>query len=134
MEHVGYDYNTIHTTVHTGAYNHSIGTQKGKSAGYKNVDTEFHLYSVEWLPDKLRFFVDQQEQFVFDPSKLITPVTSGQWPFDKRFHLLINLAFGGNWGGAKGVDYDILPAVLEVDYVRVYQSPEITALAMRLEG
>jgi glucosylceramidase len=129
MEHVGYDYNTIHTTVHTGAYNHSIGTQKGKSAVYKNVDTEFHLYSIEWLPDKIRFFVDQQEQYVFDPSKLITAATYKQWPFDKRFHLLINLAFGGNWGGAKGVDYGSLPATMEVDYVRVYQSPEITALA-----
>jgi beta-glucanase (GH16 family) len=129
MEHVGYDYNTIHTTVHTGAYNHGIGTQKGKSQGYQNVDTEFHRYSIEWLPDKIRFLVDEQEQYVFEPSKLITVATYRQWPFDKRFHLLINLAFGGNWGGAQGVDYNVLPAIMEVDYVRVYQAPEITALA-----
>jgi beta-glucanase (GH16 family) len=128
MEHVGYDYNTIHTTVHTGAYNHTLGTQKGKSARYKNVDTEFHVYSIEWLPDKIRFFVDGNEQFVFDPSMLITAATYRHWPFDKRFHLLLNVAFGGDWGGAKGVDYDILPVSMEIDYVRVYQAPEITAL------
>ena len=52
----------------------------------------------------------------------------GTWPVDQRFHLLINLAFGGNWGGAQGLDYGALPARMEIDSVRVYQSREITAL------
>ena len=43
-------------------------------------------------------------------------------------HLLINLAFGGTWGGSMGIDESCLPARFEVDYVRVYQSPEILAL------
>jgi len=44
------------------------------------------------------------------------------WPFDKRFHLLLNVAVGGNWGGQKGIDETIFPRSMVVDYVRVYQS------------
>jgi beta-glucanase (GH16 family) len=43
------------------------------------------------------------------------------WPFDQPFHLIMNLAVGGNWGGAKGIDESIWPQRMEVDYVRVYQ-------------
>lgn len=43
------------------------------------------------------------------------------WPFDQRFYLIINLAIGGNWGGAKGVDPAIWPQRMEIDYVRIYQ-------------
>jgi glucosylceramidase len=132
MEHVGYEQNTIHTTVHTGAFNHTKSTQKGKSLPYQQVDTAFHRYSIEWLPDRIYFFVDGKEQFVFDPLRYAKDISSQHWPFDKRFHLLINLAFGGNWGGTKGVDYAALPARLEIDYVRVYQAPEITALAEKI--
>lgn len=128
MEHVGYDMNTIHTTVHTKSYNHTSGTQKGKSQKVENVSTEFHKYSIEWLPDKILFFIDDEEVNSFEPSKLITAPTYKEWPFDKRFHLLINIAFGGNWGGAQGVDENCIPVTMEIDYVRVYQSPEINAL------
>jgi hypothetical protein len=44
-----------------------------------------------------------------------------EWPFDQRFHLLINIAVGGNWGGQKGVDDAIFPQKMWIDYVRVYQ-------------
>ena len=41
---------------------------------------------------------------------------------------LLNIAFGGNWGGARGIEENVLPQRMLVDYVRVYQSPEIAAL------
>ena len=43
------------------------------------------------------------------------------WPFDQRFHLLLNIAIGGTWGGQQGIDDSIFPVHLMVDYVRVYQ-------------
>ena len=43
------------------------------------------------------------------------------WPFDKEFHLLLNIAVGGNWGGKFGVDDTTFPQKMLVDYVRVYQ-------------
>ena len=39
---------------------------------------------------------------------------------DKRFHLIFNVAIGGNWGGAMGIDDNIFPSRMEIDYVRVY--------------
>lgn len=121
MEHVGYDMNVIHGTVHTKAYNHNIGTSKGDSIKVSNVSEGFHVYAIEWLPDKMKFLVDGKQYYEFDPYKYSTVVTGEQWPFDNPFHLLINIAVGGGWGGAKGVDEAIFPQTLEVDYVRVYQ-------------
>jgi hypothetical protein len=45
-----------------------------------------------------------------------------QWPFDRDFQILLNVAVGGNWGGQKGVDESIWPQRMEIDYVRVLQS------------
>jgi beta-glucanase (GH16 family) len=44
-----------------------------------------------------------------------------QWPFDKPFHLILNLAIGGDWGGVKGIDDAAFPQRMEVDFVRFYQ-------------
>jgi beta-glucanase (GH16 family) len=128
MEHVGYDEDNIVTTVHTQAYNHRRGTQMGGTKRYADITDDFHVYSIEWLPDKIIFRVDDEENYIFDPSEHITQATYHQWPFDQKFYLILNVAFGGDWGGAEGVDYECLPAAMEVDWVRVYQSPEITAL------
>ena len=129
MEHVGFDLNNVHASIHTLAFHHSIGTNKG--SGPKHIPTateEFHIYSIEWLPDRIHFFFDDDLVYTYDPSQYTSRVTFEEWPFDKRFHLLMNIAWGGNWGGSRGVDDDALPVRMEIDYVRVYQSPEINAL------
>ena len=43
------------------------------------------------------------------------------WPFDKNFHVILNLAIGGDWAGAKGIDDAAMPQRMEVDYFRVWQ-------------
>lgn len=118
MEYVGYNPNIVHSTVHTKAYNHMIGTQKGKSTTIANAETEFHIYAVEWTADYIRGFVDGKQYFEFLNDKLNNVET---WPFNKPFYLKLNLAWGGNWGGTQGVDETKLPATYEIDYVRVYQ-------------
>lgn len=120
MEHVGYMENIIHSTVHTEAFNHVKGTQLGGMVTVDDITENFHLYSVEWDAQKMVFRVDDTVIFTYAP-KLEGDVTDAEWPFDKPFHLILNLAFGGNWGGAKGVDMNVLPARYEVDYVKVYQ-------------
>ena len=117
MEHVGYDPTRIFGTVHTEAYNHSTGTQKGSNRIVSTAETEFHLYSIEWFQDRIEFFIDDIKYFTFTNENK----TYEEWPFDKRFHLLLNIAIGGSWGGAQGVDNTIFPTSMEIDYVRVYQ-------------
>lgn len=128
MEHVGYEMGRIHGTVHTSAYNHIKGTQLGKSVTRDDAHEVYHIYTIEWYPDKIKFFVDEKIYYVFKPSNMISDVTYKEWPFDQRFHLLLNIAVGGNWGGANGVDETIFPQSMVVDYVRVYQSEEINQL------
>jgi len=116
MEYVGYEPDVIHQTVHTQAYNHLNGTEQSNSSNVETAEEEFHLYAIEWTPDKIDFFVDGRLRFTFENEG-----TWQKWPFDKRFHLLLNVAIGGNWGGAHGVDDSIFPVQMEVDYVRVYK-------------
>ncbi len=121
MEHVGFDQNVVHANVHTKAFNHSIGTNKGNRITVPTASSEFHVYACEWKPDLLIFLMDGKEYFRFQKDR-----TYGwaEWPFDKPQHLLLNLAVGGNWGGQKGVDNSIFPQSMEVDYVRVYKLVE----------
>ncbi len=117
MENVGYWPDSVLGTIHTGAYNGMLGTQKTEGLHYKDLSTAFHEYSIEWNKDSISFFVDQKKYQVFinDHKGFKT------WPFDKRFHLLINIAVGGNWGGKYGVDDSIFPQKMEIDYIRIYQ-------------
>jgi len=118
MEHVGYDPGVIHGTIHTEAYNHIKGTQKEGKINIPDAQDAFHVYAVNWEDNKMEFFVDD---------KLYHTVTRDPkddykgWPFDQRFYLIMNIAVGGNWGGAQGVDPDIWPQRMEIDYVRVYR-------------
>lgn len=128
MEHVGYDQNKVHGSIHTKFFNHSINTQRSDYLIIETASEAFHKYSIEWLPDRIRFYIDDVLYFNFQPGRQITCPTFGEWPFDQRFHLLLNIAIGGNWGGVEGVDDTIFPQRLEIDYVRVYQSEFIKNL------
>lgn len=124
MEHVGYEMGIVHGTVHTAAYNHMLNTQVGDRIMLADASETFHIYSVQWYPDKIKFLVDENEYYIYEPLNLVDSPSHNEWPFDQSFHLLLNIAIGGNWGGAKGVDDTIFPQKMEVDYVRVYQSLE----------
>lgn len=125
MEHVGYEPGVIHATVHTEAYNHAIGTQVGTSVTVPDFAAAFHDYTIEWTADKVDVYVDDQKYFTFNNDQTGNSAT---WPFDKRFHLILNIAIGGNWGGKLGIDSTLNAATMEIDYVRIYSresGPEI---------
>jgi beta-glucanase (GH16 family) len=124
MEHVGYDMGRVHGSLHSLANNWVTETQPTGSVAVANVDQEFHTYSVDWSPDGIRFAVDGVE-FMHAPN----PATGWEaWPFDQPFYLIMNLAVGGFWGGQQGIDPDIWPQRLEIDYVRVYDNGHTVAL------
>jgi len=117
VEYVGYAKDSVFGTVHTGSFNHVIGNQKSGSIIVKDAETKFHLYSMEWDKDKIKFLVDNKEYYTYaNPAK-----TSMEWPYDQLFHLVLNIAVGGGLGGRRGMDDSIFPQAMEVDYVRVYQ-------------
>ena len=121
MEHVGFNPDTVHSTVHTAAYNHMLGTHRGSSINVPTARSEFNLYAVEWTPSRIRGFVNDNHYFTFENERLTDPDADFRhWPFDKPFHLILNIAVGGSWGGRHGVDPEIWPQRMEVDWVRVY--------------
>ena len=119
MEHVGFNQGYIHGSVHCKKYYHSIGTQRTDTIKVEDCSEKFHVYAVEWNKDSVKVSMDTKAFFKFANEH------SGYdaWPFDNKMHLLLNIAVGGNWGGQKGVDENIWPQKMEIDYVRVYQTP-----------
>lgn len=117
MEHVGYDQGHVHSTIHCDAYNHVIGTQVGSGIQVPDAHLNYHVYALEWWEDRIEAYVDDEKYFTF-PNEGKDWRT---WPFDHPFYLILNLAIGGNWGGAQGIDDSIFPQQLEIDYVRVYE-------------
>ncbi len=117
MENVGYNPFVIVASAHTESYNHSIGTQKSGTINITDCYTAFHVYALEWDSNEYRVYVDDKHYFTF----LNEGTGYKAWPFNRRFHLLLNVAVGGNWGGAQGIDDTIFPRSMVIDYVRVYQ-------------
>ena len=123
MEHVGFDPEIIHASVHTRAYNHVDRTQRTAQTPVAGAQDDFHVYAVGWTTERIRAFVDGREYFAIANERLSNAQADWrQWPFDRDFHILLNIAVGGNWGGQKGVDDSIWPQRMEIDYVRVLQT------------
>lgn len=118
MENVGFEPDSIVASVHTAAHNFSLGTQKNNKLNLPNISNDFHTYTLDWYPERLVFSVDEQEYFVYQNEGK----GYEQWPFDQPMYLILNLAYGGNWGGLRGIEPDKLPQKMEIDYVRVYQN------------
>merc|ERR1712129_639246 len=107
-----------HGTVHTQAYHHSIGSQRGGSVHLDVKD--WHTYTVEWRPDLMLFACDGVVYQIF--RKASDDVD--KWPFNRQFYLMLNMAVGGDWGGKGGVAdsaFDGDGQIMEVDWVRVEQ-------------
>jgi beta-glucanase (GH16 family) len=121
MEFVGFDPGKIHANVHTRKYNHLLHNGKGSEIAIPDASEAFHVYAMEWDADRLDFFVDDHKYFSYSNEG----TGHDAWPFDKDQYLILNLALGGGWGGAHGMDDAIYPQRYYIDYVRVYQkAPE----------
>ena len=118
LEHVGYEMGHVHGTVHNLAYYWVNWEQRKGRILLDAPDQNWHVYALEWSPNRIDAFVDDTLYFTYvnehDGWK--------SWPYDHPFHLVVNLAVGGAWGRAGGgIDDEIFPQRLLVDYVRVYQ-------------
>lgn len=116
MEHVGYDPSFIQGSIHTpSSYGQTINSGRLR---VNDCETAFHTYGMTWTPSKIEYYIDDPDHpyYTYNPAVK----NASTWPFDKPCFLIINLAVGGNWGGAQGVDDSIFPVSMQVDYVRVY--------------
>ncbi len=118
MEHVGYSPDSLFGTIHTEAFNHVNGKARSGILRDTTLESDFHVYGIDWRDDRIDFYFDGRQYHTF---KKVPGAGPEEWPFDLPQYLLLNLAVGGNWGGRRGVDEAIWPRRMEVDYVRIYQ-------------
>ena len=120
MEHVGYDQDNVHCTIHTASFNGQLNTQNSASTVVAGASNDCHVDRVDWTPYSITGYVDDVKYFTY-----INPNSGvATWPFDQDFFMILNIAVGGNWGGAQGVDDTVFPASMIIDYVKVYKMIE----------
>ncbi len=111
MECLGQDPWTIYGTIHFGqsvAGHQQLGGRYTRSG--ESYAGDFHVFAIEWDSTSITWFVDGAKYYSATKSS----------PFDKRFHMLLNVAVGGNWPGSPD-EFTAFPQTMKVDYVRVYE-------------
>jgi len=117
MEEVGYRPNYVSSSLHANSHVHSNNTQVTAEKYCSTAEGEFHTYAILWTADNITTYVDGEQILSYDNRGLGTD----DWPYNAPFYVILNLAWGGDWGGIQGVDESKLPVTMEVDYVRVFQ-------------
>lgn len=116
MEHVGYEMDIVHGSLHTGDFNFREGWHPTGEMIIPRVDSEFYTYTVEWTPYQMDMYIDDYLYMTYRNDG----EGSGHWPYDGSFYLIMNIAVGGGWGGQQGIDESVFPQEMVVDYVRMY--------------
>ncbi len=118
MEHVARLPNRVFGTLHGPGY--SGGQAFGNTIDLSSpVADAFHTFAIEWQPGEIRWYIDGVEYHRATPAD----VAPNQWVYDHPFFMLLNVAVGGNFGGAVGSE-TTFPQKLVVDYVRHYQAAD----------
>lgn len=117
MEYVGMDPDNLYYTIHYQGMTGKGHESSGIKTNYQKPYDKFVKFTLIWTPTKMEWLEDDKLVHTYvkksdDPK---------EWPFNKKFYLILNLAYGGAWGGQRGVDDKILPSKFYIDYVRVYQ-------------
>jgi beta-glucanase (GH16 family) len=123
MENLGSEPTMVHGSMHGPGYSgaHPLTAtyalppdHTGKPSRFTDA---FHIFAVEWEPERVRFYVDEH-LYATQSKSDIPPGT--RWVFDHPFFILLNVAVGGNWPGSPDAS-TVFPQRMLVDYVRVYQ-------------
>lgn len=119
MEYRGQQPTVVLGSVHGPGYAAGQAISKEFRLENNRFDTDFHIFGIEWSPDKINFYVDDVLYNQITPNDV-----TGQWVFDGPFYMLLNVAVGGNFVGAPNSETRF-PQTMEVDYVRVYRNDNL---------
>ena len=115
MELRGQQPNIINGSIHGPGYSGGNAVTKGYGLQDGRFDEQFHLFAVEWFPDRIDFFVDDYLYQRIEPADV-----SGEWVYTQPFFLILNIAVGGNYVGFP-TEQTPFPQTMVVDYVRIYE-------------
>ncbi len=115
MEVIGREPRLSHGTIHGPGYAGAKGPSATWSPAQGEVGDDFHVFALDWEPNRLRFSVDGQLFATRTPADIPEDET---WVFDHDFFLLLTVAVGGGWPGDPDSSTPF-PAEMLVDWVRV---------------
>jgi beta-glucanase (GH16 family) len=113
--------NYIQSAMHTPS---SYGNTKdiGGIEASSNIDSNYHVYSMNWSPNEISFLLDNKIFYTYNP----VVKNASTWPFDKEQYLLLNIAMGGVAGQ---IVSNFTKTSMVIDYVRVYQNTTVDTQA-----
>ncbi|MFD1316543.1 glycoside hydrolase family 16 protein [Namhaeicola litoreus] len=115
MENRGQEPTITNGTVHGPGYSGGMAITKAYDLVNARLDTNFHVYGIEWGPEYINFYVDDVLYNQIRPEDV-----TGDWVFDRPFYIILNLAVGGSFVGSPNSETSF-PQTMLVDYVRVYK-------------
>lgn len=122
MELLGQDPKKVYGTIHYGGqYPDNVHTGSSYSLITGSFSDDYHVFTFEWEENEMRWYVDG----ILYSTQTDWYTTGADYPapFDQRFHILLNVAVGGNWPGDPD-NTTTFPQTMLVDYVRVYQKTQ----------
>lgn len=122
MENVGDEPTTIFGTAHGPGFSGGGSISKEFTLENSRVDSEFHIYGIEWSPNRINYYIDDKLYQSLTPED-VEEETNGEgvWVFnDRPFYIILNVAVGGNLPGSPNAE-TVFPQNMIVDYVRVYE-------------
>jgi len=119
MELVGHEPNKVYGTLHYGGeWPDDVQSGKSYTLPQGRFADDFHLFTIEWDTTQFRWYVDGI--FYQSQNQWYTKNVAYPAPYDQYFHLLLNVAVGGNWPGDPD-NSTVFPQQMVVDYVRVFK-------------
>jgi len=119
MELLGHEPQKVYGTIHYGGqYPNNVHTGESYQLTSGSFSSDYHIFTLEWEENEIRWYVDDTlyaTQIIWFSSSAPYPA-----PFDQRFHIILNVAVGGNWPGNPD-NTTTFPQTMLVDYVRVYK-------------
>jgi beta-glucanase (GH16 family) len=116
MEHWGTNQDYVSSAMHTRSSHGATVNKGGRTV--PGVSSGFHVYALEWTPEKMVFSIDDIVHYTYNPA----PKNKDTWPFDKEFYILLNVAI------LPVVSADFSESPMIIDYVRVYQKSNISSV------
>lgn len=116
MEFRGQEVNVLHASIHGPGHAGDQAYTRRYVLPDGRLDTDFHVYAVEWGPDRITWFLDDEPYHVARRDEV-----PGEWVYDHPFFMLLNVAVGGAFVGHVGPDVTF-PRTMLVDWVRVYEA------------
>lgn len=114
MEHWGHIPGEVSSATHTPSCSGGCANVRVGATQLNDYDIEFHVYSLEWTKESLRFLIDGVFKYAYKPAVK----NDNTWPFTADQFIILNVAMGGSWFT---IDPNFTESAMEIDYVRIYQ-------------